>query len=191
MLKVREFILYSRRGRTNSRFSNLRDAGRLDIVHECTVTSLFLSHGIRRDVLFHAILSGPPCPPLHLKIDGSQLRDVRTDQATWDIILRKVLSGKKHPGISVSKRSFESLLKEKSATSAVYILEEGGEDIYEAKLEANPVFVLGDHIGLPRKVEGFALRYGRKISLGKQPYLAASCITTVNYLLDRILRKQS
>jgi tRNA pseudouridine-54 N-methylase len=45
--------------------------------------------------------------------------------------------------------------------------------------------VLGDHIGLPKTVESFALRYGEKLSLGKQPYLAASCITILNYLLDR------
>lgn len=181
---VREFILYSRKSRTDSSFPSLRDAGRLDVVHECIVASLFLSHGIRRDVVFHAILSGPPSPPLHLKIDGSQLRDVRTDQATWEGIFRKALSGKSHPGISVHKCSFESLLKEKSSTSAIYVLEEGGESIFEVILGKRPVFVLGDHIGLPRKVEGFALRYGRKISLGKQPYLAASCITVLNYLLD-------
>ena len=47
----------------------------------------------------------------------------------------------------------------------------------------NPTSVLGDHAGLPKKAETFALRYGEKISLGKQPYLAASCITVVNYLL--------
>ncbi len=186
---LREFILYSRKGRTDSRFPNLRDAGRLDVVHECIVASLFLSHGIRRDVVFHAILSGPPSPPLHLKIDGSQLRDVRTDQATWQEIFRKVLVGKSHPGISVHKYSFESLLKEKASASAIYVLEEGGKDIFEVSLGENPIFVLGDHIGLPKKVEGFALRYGRKISLGKQPYLAASCISIANYLLDRMLRK--
>lgn len=189
MSNVREFILYSRKGRTDSRFSNLRDAGRLDVVHECIVASLFLSHGIRRDVIFHAILSGPPSPPLHLRIDGSQLKNVRTDQATWEEIFRKVLSRKSHPGVSIHKRSFESLVKEESANSAVYVLEEGGKDIFEVSLEENPIFVLGDHIGLPRKVEGFALRSGRKISLGKQPYLAASCITILNYLLDKMLRK--
>jgi tRNA pseudouridine-54 N-methylase len=46
------------------------------------------------------------------------------------------------------------------------------------------VFVLGDHIGLPKTVENFALRYAEKISLGKQPYLAASCITILNYLME-------
>ena len=177
--------MYSRKGRTDSKFTGLRDAGRLDLVHECVVASLFLSHGIRRNVVFHALLSGPPSPPLHLKIDGATLRDVRTDQETWKEILKKVLSAKLHPGISVDKTSFEVLLKAKANESPIYVLEEGGKDIFEVVIGENPVFVLGDHIGLPKKVEGFALRYGEKVSLGKQPYLAASCITVLNYLLDR------
>ncbi len=180
----REFILFSRLGKTNSLFSNLHDAGRLDIVYECIVTSLFLSHGIRRDVTFHAVLNGPPNPPRHIQIDGSTVYDVRTDVDTWQQILRKVIAGKSHPGISMDKSSFEALLKTEAQTRKVYVLEEGGKDVTESKLEENAVFILGDHVGLPKKAETFALRYGEKISLGKQPYLAASCITIINYLLD-------
>jgi tRNA pseudouridine-54 N-methylase len=36
----------------------------------------------------------------------------------------------------------------------------------------------------------FALRFGEKISLGRQPYLAASCITVINYLLDQRAKAQ-
>ena len=181
---MREFILYSRKGRTDSNFRSLRQAGRLDVVQECIVASLFLSHGIRRNVLFHATLYGPPSPPLHLEINGATLRDVRTDQRTWEQILRKVMSGRKHPGISISRESFEALLKGKSEKAEVYVLEEGGRRISEIELSEHPVFVLGDHVGLPKKVEKFALRYGQKVSLGRQKYLAASCITILNYLLD-------
>jgi len=177
--------VFSRLGKTDSVFSNLHDAGRLDIVHECIVASLFLSHGIRKNVVFHAILNGPPAPPLHIEINGERLYDVRTDVDTWQRILKKVISGKPHPGITTSKTSFEALLKAKAETASVYVLEEGGKDITESKLPANSVFVLGDHVGLPKKAEVFALRYGEKISLGKQPYLAASCITILNHLLDR------
>ena len=181
----REFILFSRLGRTDSAFSNLHDAGRLDIVHECIVAGLFLSHGLRRDVTFHAVLNGPPNPPLHIQINGETLYDVRTDVGTWQSILRKVIAGKSHPGISRSKIGFEALLKSKVENRTVYVLEEGGKNITEIALADNAVFVLGDHVGLPKKAETFALRYGEKISLGKQPYLAASCITVINYLLDR------
>jgi len=181
---TREFILFSRLGKTDAAFSNLHDAGRLDIVHECIVASLFLSHGLRKNVLFHAVLNGPPNPPLHIEINGTSLYDVRTDMDTWQRILKKVISGKSHPGITTSKTSFEALLKAKAETSGIYVLEEGGKNIAETKLPENCVFVLGDHVGLPKKAEAFALRYGEKISLGKQPYLAASCITILNYLLD-------
>jgi len=182
---VREFILYSRLGRTDAKWTNLHDAGRLDIVYECAVTSLFLSHGIRKDVVFHAILNGPPSPPVHLKVEGLTLHDVRTDQQTWTNILKKVLAGKTHPGVSVEKLSFEALLREKAEKAQIYVLEEGGKDISEVSIGENPVFVLGDHVGLPRKVEAYALRYGEKISLGKKPYLAATCISVLNYILDR------
>jgi tRNA (pseudouridine54-N1)-methyltransferase len=171
-------------GRTDSNFANLHDAGRLDILYECAVASLFLSHGLRKNVIFHAILSGPPNPPLHVKADGATLHDVRTDQKTWEQILKKVLSGKMHPGITTDKTSFETLIKTKADESPIYVLEEGGKDISKVTLRENPIFILGDHVGLPKKVEGFALRYGEKISLGKQPYLAASCIIILNYLLD-------
>lgn len=182
---MREFILYSRLGRTDAKWENLHDAGRLDIVYECIVASLFLSHAIRKDTVFHAILNGPPQPPLHLKVEGLTLRDVRTDVNTWTQILKKILSGNHHPGISLSKTSFEALVKNKATQSKIYVLEEGGKDVFEADIGENPIFVLGDHVGLPKKVEAFALRFGEKISLGKKPYLAATCITVLNYLLDR------
>jgi tRNA (pseudouridine54-N1)-methyltransferase len=178
-------VLFSRLGRTDSAFGSLHDAGRLDIVHECIVSSLFFSHGLRRDVTFHASLNGPPNPPMHIKIDGASLYDVRTDMETWQQILKKTLAGKPHPGISRDKTSFEALLKAEAQTHKVYVLEEDGKDITDVDLSGNCLFVLGDHVGLPKKAETFALRFGEKISLGKQPYLAASCITVINYMLDR------
>jgi tRNA (pseudouridine54-N1)-methyltransferase len=188
---LQEYILYSRIGRTDQNWTNLHDAGRLDIVYECIVASLFLSHGIRKNVIFHAILNGPPSPPLHIEIRGERLYDVRTDLDTWQRIIKKILNGKSHPGIATSKTSFEALLKTKAETKRIYVLEEGGKDIAQTEFHENSVFVLGDHVGLPKKAEVFALRYGEKISLGKQPYLAASCITVLNYLLDRQVKSCS
>lgn len=182
---MQEYILYSRTGRTDQHWTNLHDAGRLDIVYECVVASLFLSHGIRKNAIFHAVLNGPPSPPVHIEIKGERLYDVRTDLDTWQHIIKKILSGKSHPGITVSRTSFEALLKAKAGTARIYVLEEDGKDIAQIEFSEDSVFVLGDYVGLPKKAESFALRYGEKISLGKQPYLAASCITVLNYLLDR------
>ncbi len=187
----REFILFSRQGRTDPAFTNLHDAGRLDIVHECIVAALFLSHGIRKNTTLHAVLNGAPNPPLHVELKGETLHDVRTDIDTWQSILKKVIAGKPHPGISVDKTGFESLLKAKAENSRVYVLEEGGKNVRDTDLAEPAVFILGDHVGLPKKAESFALRYGEKISLGKQPYLAAHCITILNYLMDQQLKRGS
>lgn len=187
---MREFILYSRMGRTDSNWTSLHDAGRLDIVYECALASLFLSHALRKDALFHAILNGPPRPPAHLEINGETLHDVRIDQETWKKILKKVLSGKGHAGMRLLKSSFEALIKAKAEHAQIYVLEESGKDIFQCEIGENPVFVLGDHVGLPKKVEAFALRFWEKISLGKKPYLAATCITILNYLLDRMENSQ-
>ncbi len=150
-----------------------------------------MSHGLRKDTGFHVILNGPPSPPLHLGIDGSTLHDVRTDMETWQSILKKMIAGKPHFGMTTRKESFEALLKRKAETGKIYILEEDGKDVAIIELDSNPIFVLGDHVGLPKKAERFALRFGEKISLGKQPYLAASCITILNYLLDKQIKPYS
>jgi tRNA (pseudouridine54-N1)-methyltransferase len=84
------------------------------------------------------------------------------------------------------------LLKSKVATGncSIYVLEEGGKDLKEVEFGENSVFVLGDHVGMPKKTESFALRFGEKISLGKTPYLAMSCITVINYILDQKAKRE-
>lgn len=181
-----EFVLHSRTGRTDGRFRSLAEAGRLDAVYRCILTALFRSHAHRHDATFHAILNGPPKPPLHLEVSGTDLRDARTDERTWEGILRKVLGGGSHPGISIRKGSLQSLVREKHESNVeIFVLEEKGEPISTVDFGPSAVFVLGDHVGIPKKDERFVLRYGRKISLGKQRYHAASCIDILNYVLDQ------
>lgn len=182
---MRHFILYSRGGYTSGDFKNLREAGRLDIVAHCLTSSFFLSHALRKDVLFHIILTGPPNPPKCIKVDGGKIHDVRCDEQTWGEILKNVLSGKSHPGFEIQTKSIQELIKELSKDNDIYVLEEKGENINKMKFKDNSVFVIGDQVGLPKNDESFVLRYGEKISLGKKVYLAADCITLINYILDK------
>lgn len=180
-----EFVLYSRKGRTDGSFGSLEQGGRLDVVYQCILTSIFRSHAHRRDVTFHAILNGPPNPPLHLEVSGENLRDARTDERTWEAILRNVLDGGLHPGISLKKESLQGLVRERSESEVdIFVLEEKGEPISSVDFRDSGLFVLGDHVGIPKNDERFVLRFGRKISLGRQRYLAASCIDILNFILD-------
>ena len=184
---MRTFGLYLRHGQTSGNFKNLRDAGRLDIAAHCLTSSFFLSHALRKDVIFYTVLTGPPNPPIVIRADGNLIHDVRCDEQTWGEILKNVLNGNGHTGFEVSKKSFQELIKELSQNNQIYVLEEKGEEIDRTTLSNNSVFVIGDQVGLPKKEEGFVLRYGKKISLGKKVYLAADCITILNYELDKIL----
>jgi tRNA pseudouridine-54 N-methylase len=50
----------------------------------------------------------------------------------------------------------------------------------------NPIFIIGDHIGLPKSDEKFIKRFNaKKISLGKKRYFAKDVIAVLNYMCDR------
>ena len=182
---MRHFLLYHRQGHTSGNFKSLREAGRLDIVAHCLTSSFFLSHAFRRDVTLHICLTGPPSPPLYIKMESSKVHDVRCDEETWSEILKKVLNGLAHPGFTLEKKSFQEVVKELSKENTIYVLEEKGEILKKVKTKGDAVFIIGDQVGLPKKDESFALRYGKKLSLGKKVYLAADCITIINYILDQ------
>ncbi|MBE5727803.1 hypothetical protein IHE51_01560 [Candidatus Parvarchaeota archaeon] len=180
---MRRFVLYSREGYTAPFRESLLKAGRLDTVYQCILTSMFTSHAIRRENEFHAFLYGRPNPPLHLSIDGRSLFDVRVDEDTWRRIILSVLSGKKHPGVNVKKEGIETYAE---SLEEIYVLSENGIDIDEINFRESPTFFLGDSVGLPKKFEDLLLRLGgKKVSLGKKRYLAASTIDIVNYTLDK------
>jgi len=180
-----EFVLYSRKGHTDGQFKTLLAGGRLDIVYQCIITSIFTSHGHRHDVKFHGFLNGPPKPPIHLEVDGDKLYDVRLDERTWEHILKKVLDGGSHAGILIKKESIQRFISDKAKSGVdIFVLEERGRNIKKVDFKDSAIFFLGDHIGIPKKDEKFMLRFGEKLSMGKQRYLAASCIDIINYTLD-------
>jgi|SRR3989344_3941488 len=185
---MREFLLFSRAGATSGDFKNIKEA-RLDLVAHSLISGFFISHALRNNVVMHIILSGKPNPPVYLKVVGKELHDAKTDEESWGRILRNVLNGKSHPGIYFQKKSLQAVVKELSSEGKKFlVLEEKGKEILDFKLNGNEIFALGDHIGLPKKDEGFVLRYGEKISLGKKAYLAADCITILNFVMDKFYK---
>ena len=191
---MRTFILFSRKGITSSDFS-INDlpgsGGRMDLVCRCINSALWLSHKLRRDARIFVVLNGSPAPPVTILFEGSGLRRVSPDERNIGAWIKKSLDGKAknkewikvQEGISVSKKSFQDLLKELNGN--FYVLHEKGTFMREVKIKEDPIFILGDHVGLPQKEEKFALRFNaEKISLGDVSYLASQCISIVHYELD-------
>lgn len=193
---MRHFILFSRTGWTKGNFVDPKKAGRLDIVIHCLQAALSLSGRIRKDVVFHAILGGPPRPPVHVEFVGSKLKDFRSDEKELTKLLRKVLNLKKISerlevvdGVFVEKKSLQKVVVELfNKGVGIFVLREDGISMRKMRIEEkDKCFVLGDFIGLPKKDEDFILRYAKNVvSIGPLPYFASHTIVVVNNELDNL-----
>ena len=67
----------------------------------------------------------------------------------------------------------------------LYILDADGEDIRETDIKENPIFILGDHKGLPDKEFKRLKKMCVPVSIGKKTYFASQTISVVNNELDR------
>jgi len=134
------------------------------------------------------VLNTGPKPPVSIRFDGDKIVGIEPSEKSIGAAIKKALQMVKdkewafiQSGIAVSRKSFQEIIKD---SSNIVVLDQKGTHISKTKLQ-NPTFVLGDHVGLPKKDMQFALRKGTKVSLGNNVYLASSVISVVNWVLDQ------
>ena len=184
---TRTFVMYSY-GTTDPNFDIDRyETSGLNYVCSCVISALWLSKNVRRDTRFFVILNTGQKPPVTIRFDGNKILGVEPSERSIVSVIKKSLHIVKdkewasvQSGVSVSRKSFQEIIKE---SANVIVLDAKGTHITKTKLQ-NPTFVLGDHVGLPKKDMQFALRKGTKVSLGRNIYLASSVISVVNWVLD-------
>src|SRR3989344_4848972 len=116
---VREFIYFSQKARTSGNWqdNDLMKAGRMDIVCNVIIATLFLSHKMRDDIHLHLIFNGPPNPPMHLEFISNDNMPISKKDVAGLIkrMLYKHRTGKKtevFPGCFIEKKSFGELTNE-------------------------------------------------------------------------------
>jgi len=157
-----------------------------------------LSHGFRDDVKLNLCFAGPPDPEKHLellpKTEGKTGMDkiyLSKKDVGWVIkrMLYKYKPGIRNevfPGYWIEKKSFMKIVKEMSDEGRnLYILDGKGQDIREEKIRENPVFIIGDHLGLPAKELKRLKKICKPVSIGKKTYFASQTIAIVNNEVDR------
>jgi tRNA (pseudouridine54-N1)-methyltransferase len=195
-LSERAFIIYSRKGVTTPKFSlnDLPGAGRMDLVARCVIYALWLSHKLRDDSKIYCILEGPPKPPKTILFTPTMRRVYPNERgvASWIRIALKAEESEEwievNPGIRIAKKSIKGVSEElKDEGFEFYVLHEDGEDVRNIEFGDKVAFFLGDHIGLPERVEETLKRkyHAKSISLGKRSYLSSACISIVHNELDR------
>jgi len=197
---MREFVYYSRTAPTKGNFgTDLQRAGRLDIAVHSVIASFFLSHKFRENVKLHLIFAGPPDPQKHLELkpvtEGKTGIDkIYLGKKDVSEVLKRMLykykEGKKtevFPGFWIEKKGFLEVVQELSNNERnLYILDSKGKDIRETEIKEKPIFILGDHLGLPGKELKRLKRMCVPVSIGKKTYFASQTIAIVNNEIDRL-----
>ena len=189
---MRHFIYFSENARTSGNFdvNNLMKAGRMDIVMHVIINAFFLSHQPREDVKLHLVFYGQPDPPKHIEIQiKPELEISKKDIANLiKKILYKYKEGKKtevFPGCFVEKKSFLKVVEELLGEGKeIFILDKKGKNLRGVKIPKEPVFILGDHEGLPKKELKRLKNLVVPVSVGKKIYFASQVVTIVNNELD-------
>jgi tRNA (pseudouridine54-N1)-methyltransferase len=190
---MRHFIYFSKEGPTSGKAlsqGNLMKAGRVDIAIHSLIQGIFLSHDFRQDCVFHLVFYGMPDPPKHLEISVKE--DTPISKKNIATLVQKLLykfqEGIKKevfPGCFVEKKSFLKLIEElQEQDCEIFILEKRGEPLREVKIEKTPVFIVGDHNGLPKKELKRLKQLVKTISIGPKMYFASQTVAVVNNELD-------
>ena len=139
-----------------------------------------------------------PDPPKHLELRPATEGKTGVDKiylakTNVSAVLKKMLykyrEGEKKevfPGFWIEKKGFLEIIQQlKGEGKKIYILDPNGEDIRTAKIEENPIFVLGDHRGLPLKELKRLKKLCVPVTIGKRTYFASHTVAVVNNELDR------
>ncbi|HIH62005.1 MAG TPA: hypothetical protein HA298_04895 [Methanobacteriales archaeon] len=90
-----------------------------------------------------------------------------------------------------AKKGLRELLGELSSSYQIYYMREDGKDLRKVtdKME-NPLFVLGNHLGVKKEDEKVILQFAEDIvSVSRFSLMAEQRITIANYELDRVSTK--
>ena len=198
---MREFIYYSLSAPTRGSLikDDLMKSGRIDIAIHAVIASFFLSHGLREDTKLHLVFGGQPDPPKHLEMfpitEGKTGVDkIYLNKKDISGLIKRMLykykEGKKievFPGYWIEKKGLKDIVVQLNQEGKeIFILDKDGEDIRNIEISDNPVFILGDHLGLTDKKELKRLKnICTSISIGKKTYFASHTIAIVHNELDR------
>lgn len=196
---MRTFILRARKGTT--RWQQIRShvgmKNHIEIIAHSVMNAFFISNDFRQDVEFYIVLESSEDFPKTIRLvaeEGLSLSGFH-EEAVIELLentlkcsegLKKDETKLIAPGVWINGFGFEKLVKTLLATREVYLLDRKGKDIRELTFSPHPVFVLSDHLPMPKNNVKSFIRQGMKtMSLGKKMLFASQCIVLLNDELDR------
>lgn len=196
---MRVFVLRARKGPTAAERipESFGSPNHFEVICHSLANALFVSQGIRDDVVFHLVLEGGAEAPKIVTFLGGELYYLGGfDEKTMAAAVSRALDASRGlamgssrnvaEGLLVKRQSFERLVRELSGSYPTYLLTEDGEDIRSVELEEEGCFLFTDHIPMQKKTLNLLTRLGvRHLSLGPRMLFASHCMVLVHNELDR------
>lgn len=166
-------------------------AGRLDVLCRAIGATLFLSHGIRRDVETNLLLQNS----VHIRISGEQVKRLNPDERSTAALIKHALKAladasvdeevQSTPGIFVLRRTLSDVIDGFLLEHSVpVVLHEDGEQAETFSFPDDPAFILSDHMEFTESDQVLLADFPR-ISLGAKALHTSQAITITHYLLDQ------
>jgi tRNA (pseudouridine54-N1)-methyltransferase len=196
---MRTFIIRARKGTT--RWERVRSQigtnEHFEVVAHSVINAFFVSNGFRDNVEVYIILDRSEDFPRTIKLSAAEGLSIAgfNEDAVLDVVekalkespgLLKDETRTLAPGLQISGFGFEKLVANLLETRPIYLLDKKGDDIRTTELEADPVFILSDHLAMPKNnVKGLKSRGVKALSLGKKMLFASQVVVLLNHELDR------
>ena len=194
-----EYIVRARKAPTDAE-SFVKAIGsevRVEYLAQIMTNCLFVSKGHRSDTKLTLVLEDSRDFSRAVSLDGDSMGCLydQTESGMLKVIIESLTAASNlskednltlDNGIAVQAISFEHLVKVRLETHPVYLLDKKGEDIRSVTLADDAVFLLTDHIPMPRKTYKSLRRQGvNNLSLGPIMLHASQCVVLIQNEYDR------
>ena len=195
---MRTFIIRARKGTT--RWDKLRSQvgsqDHIEVIAHTVMNAFFIASGFREDVELYIVLESTEDFPRTLKLSANEgLSLAGFHEEAVISLMEHALKKSQHleknqtqqiaPGVQISGFGFEKLVQRLLPERTLYLLEPKGENIRDIDLAPNPVFILSDHLAMPKKNMAALKRQGLKtLALGKQMLFASQCLVLIQHEID-------
>ncbi|TDR42052.1 tRNA (pseudouridine54-N1)-methyltransferase [Tahibacter aquaticus] len=196
---MRTFVLRARAAPTDSAklLASVGKEAHTEILAHTLMNAIFVAQSHRADVVVYLVLESTQDFSRTIRFDANAMQDIGGfhEQALLGKVAKALDTSKGmgkeemrpvETGVTVRTVSFERLVGELAEQCQLYVMDRKGTSIREQAFEANPCFLLTDHIPMPKKAFHSLERQGaRKISLGSKMLFASQCVVLIHHELDR------
>lgn len=196
---MRTFVIRARKGtvRADQVFAQVGSGEHFEIIAHTLANAFYYSNGMRTDVEVYVVLDSTPDFPRTLKFSANNGLSFPGfhEHAILEVVSSALARGNKvrkgeiqtiEPGIEICGFGFETLLQGLQELSPVYLLDKKGTDIRSVDFSPQGVFILSDHLPMPKNsIKPLERRGLTKISLGRKILFASQCVVLVHNELDR------